>query len=142
MTLEFFGVLLGIPEPVLGLTVLAWGNSVGDLSTNLAMAKKGLANMALTACFAGPVFNMLVGLGVGFATWLPNTPNGVAHVKLDQGLKVGFVMLAINCALVVATGVAMNGTIPKAFGFLSLSLYVVYMVLSLSILFATDDDDA
>lgn len=45
---------------VLGLTVLAWGNSVGDMSTNLAMARKGLANMAMTACYAGPVFNLLV----------------------------------------------------------------------------------
>ncbi len=45
---------------VLGLTVLAWGNSIGDFSTNMAMAKKGLANMALTACYAGPVFNLLV----------------------------------------------------------------------------------
>ncbi len=46
---------------VLGLTVLAWGNSIGDFSTNMAMARKGLANMALTACYAGPVFNLLVG---------------------------------------------------------------------------------
>ena len=46
---------------VLGLTVLAWGNSVGDMSTNMAMARKGLANMAMTACYAGPVFNLLVG---------------------------------------------------------------------------------
>jgi sodium/potassium/calcium exchanger 6 len=45
---------------VLGLTVLAWGNSVGDMSTNCAMARKGLANMAMTACYAGPVFNLLV----------------------------------------------------------------------------------
>ena len=49
---------------VLGLTVLAWGNSIGDFSTNMAMAKKGLANMALTACYAGPVFNLLVRLTV------------------------------------------------------------------------------
>lgn len=45
---------------VLGLTVLAWGNSIGDLSTNMAMARKGLANMAMTACYAGPLFNLLV----------------------------------------------------------------------------------
>ena len=138
-TLEFFGVLLGVPDPVLGLTVLAWGNSVGDLSTNLAMAKKGLANMALTACFAGPVFNMLVGLGVGFATRLKEAEGGLIDVRLDAGLKVGFAMILLNTALVVATGVVTRGSIPRQFGFLSLSLYVVYMVLSLAILFSADD---
>ena len=138
-TLEFFGVSLGVPEPVLGLTVLAWGNSVGDLSTNLAMAKKGLANMALTACFAGPVFNMLVGLGVGFAFRLRAVPGPQIDVHLDQGLKVGFVMIILNTFLVVATGVLSKGQIPRQFGFLSLSLYVIYMVLSLAILFADDD---
>ena len=124
---------------MLGLTVLAWGNSVGDLSTNLAMAKKGLANMALTACFAGPVFNMLVGLGVGFATRLKEAEGGLIDVRLDAGLKVGFAMILLNTALVVATGVATRGSIPRQFGFLSLSLYVVYMVLSLAILFSADD---
>jgi sodium/potassium/calcium exchanger 6 len=34
-----------------------------DLSGNVITARKGLANVAITACFAGPVFNILVGLG-------------------------------------------------------------------------------
>lgn len=38
--LQFFGRLSGVSSAVLGLTVLAWGNSVGDLSTNIAMAKR------------------------------------------------------------------------------------------------------
>eukprot|EP00951_Prasinocladus_malaysianus_P009513 scaffold69426_cov55-Prasinocladus_malaysianus.AAC.2 len=38
--LQFFGYLSGVNSAVLGLTVLAWGNSVGDLSTNMAMAKR------------------------------------------------------------------------------------------------------
>ena len=58
--------------------MLAWGNSIGDLSTNMAMARKGLANMAMTACFAGPVFNMLVGLGLGFSLLL-HGDNADAH---------------------------------------------------------------
>lgn len=38
--LQFFGYLSGVDSAVLGLTVLAWGNSVGDLSTNVSMAKR------------------------------------------------------------------------------------------------------
>jgi sodium/potassium/calcium exchanger 6 len=38
--LQFFGRLSGVSSAVLGLTVLAWGNSIGDLSTNIAMAKR------------------------------------------------------------------------------------------------------
>jgi len=38
--LEYMGTISGIPKEVLGLTVLAWGNSVGDLSTNTAMARR------------------------------------------------------------------------------------------------------
>merc|ERR1740139_1442068 len=81
--LTFLGVICGIPGNIMGLTVLAWGNSMGDLSANMTMAKKGLANMAITACFAGPVFNILVGLGGGF--YQLNTLSGVdaTEVKLS-----------------------------------------------------------
>ena len=49
--LEFLGILLRVPNYIMGLTVLAWGNSMADLSANVTMARKGLANMAITACF-------------------------------------------------------------------------------------------
>ena len=43
--LEFIGVVCRIPAPIMGMTVLAWGNSVGDFTTNAALAQKGLADM-------------------------------------------------------------------------------------------------
>ena len=43
--LELIGVLLRIPSPVMGMTILAWGNSVGDWTTNGALAQRGLADM-------------------------------------------------------------------------------------------------
>jgi solute carrier family 24 (sodium/potassium/calcium exchanger), member 6 len=45
--LDFVGIVLRIPGPIVGLTILAWGNSMGDLSANITMARKGLANMAV-----------------------------------------------------------------------------------------------
>ena len=47
--LEFLGIVCRIPGPILGLTILAWGNSMGDLSANMTMARKGLANMAMVS---------------------------------------------------------------------------------------------
>ena len=48
------GKLWGIPSSLLGLTLLAWGNSAGDLITNIAVARAGLSDMAVAGCFAGP----------------------------------------------------------------------------------------
>jgi sodium/potassium/calcium exchanger 6 len=34
-----------IPKTIMGVTVLALGNSMSDLSADVALARKGLANM-------------------------------------------------------------------------------------------------
>lgn len=68
--LELWGAVLGLSSSFLGMTVLAFGNSMGDIVADIAAAKAGRSNMALTACFGGPVFNLLIGLGLGYAYYL------------------------------------------------------------------------
>ena len=97
--LEFFGILLRVPNSIMGLTVLAWGNSMADLSANVTMARKGLANMAITACFAGPIFNILVGLGAGFGVLRSVTKTDINYVTLTPSITTGFVFCFINCGL-------------------------------------------
>ena len=62
--LSLLGILLNLPISILGLTMLAWGNSAGDFCANPAIAKLGMQQTAITACFAGPLFNTLIGFGV------------------------------------------------------------------------------
>ncbi|KAF7014192.1 unnamed protein product [Triticum aestivum] len=61
------GLVLGVDPATLGMTVLAWGNSLGDLIANVAVAvaaRRGGAQVAVAGCYGGPVFNVLVGLGL------------------------------------------------------------------------------
>lgn len=58
------GKEMGIPSEFLGLTVLAWGNSIGDCITDTALARQGRGLMALSGCYGGPLFNMVAGLGI------------------------------------------------------------------------------
>ncbi|KAK7290678.1 hypothetical protein RIF29_05268 [Crotalaria pallida] len=69
--LASIGYICGVSPSILGLTVLAWGNSLGDLVTNLTMALNGGpegAQIAISGCYAGPIFNTVIGLGLSLVT--------------------------------------------------------------------------
>ena len=57
--LRTMGVVTGISEAFLGMTILAWANSLGDLVANVFMARAGKGEMALSACLGAPVLSML-----------------------------------------------------------------------------------
>ena len=59
--LGLFGKITDLNQALLNLTVLAWGNCLGDMSADVAMTKKGFGEMAITATVAGPIFNVMVG---------------------------------------------------------------------------------
>mmetsp|Transcript_8483 Transcript_8483/g.31934 ORF Transcript_8483/g.31934 Transcript_8483/m.31934 type:complete len:295 (-) Transcript_8483:538-1422(-) len=133
--LELFGLVCGIPSYVLGMTLLAWGNSIGDLITNVGMAKRGLANMAITACFAGPVFNMLIGLGVGFGLLMKSEEAEEISVRLPPELACGICFGVLNCAMLIGTGLACGGKVPAYFGYASGTLYLMYIVVVVTLSF-------
>ncbi|XP_012892818.1 PREDICTED: sodium/potassium/calcium exchanger 6, mitochondrial-like, partial [Dipodomys ordii] len=63
--LRSLGVVFRLSNTVLGLTLLAWGNSIGDAFSDFTLARQGYPRMAFSACFGGINFNILVGVGLG-----------------------------------------------------------------------------
>ena len=55
--LTAFGIILNLSNTILGLTFLAWGNSLADLVADVFSAKAGFPNMGISACFGGPLFS-------------------------------------------------------------------------------------
>jgi sodium/potassium/calcium exchanger 6 len=62
--LKALAVILNMSHAIMGLTIFAVGNSLGDLVADVTVAKLGYPVMALSACFGGPMLNILLGVGL------------------------------------------------------------------------------
>ena len=72
--LTALGIMWGVPQAIMGLTFLAWANSVGDLVADVSLARVGQAQTAIAACFGTPLLNLLVGTGIGCTIGILTTP--------------------------------------------------------------------
>jgi Ca2+/Na+ antiporter len=91
------GAILHIPSYYLGLTVLAWGNSIGDLFSNISIAKKGMGEMAIGGCYAGPLFNILTGMGISLTYICYHSYPLPSKFLLDTSacVSIGFLLIAV-----------------------------------------------
>ncbi|KAI1184659.1 hypothetical protein F5B17DRAFT_446831 [Nemania serpens] len=95
--LKAFGVILGISEAILGLTIFAVGNSVGDLVADVTVARLG------SACFGGPLLNILLGIGLGGAYQTIHAANK-HHVKHpDEPFRYAPYHIQVTASLMVST---------------------------------------
>jgi len=117
--LGLLGLMLSLPKSLLGLTLLAWGNCMGDMNANVAMTKKGFGEMAVTGCMAGPIFNLLVGIGASTIIKFIKGGNNVSiafsiYSKSSNGEKILNTdavtpLVLIGAQIIVLVVIAING---------------------------------
>ncbi|KAB1200204.1 Cation/calcium exchanger 5 [Morella rubra] len=131
--LAALGAILQLPSALLGLTVLAWGNSVGDLVADVAVAKAGQPELAMAGCFAGPMFNMLVGLGTALVIQTANVYPNAYELHFHVGIVIAFVFLLLSLmgSLLVIT--LYRFRVPRFWGFFLVGLYILFTAISVVI---------
>nr|AKN21567.1 slc24a-7 [Schmidtea mediterranea] len=131
--LSVFGVVFNISSVILGLSVLAFANSTGDLVSNVTLAKNNYPRIGYSACVGGPLFNLLVGIGIPFSI---RTFSGPIPVQLTGTSIVLIFTIMLVTALNLLCLPLMKFQPKRFYGIILITIYVIYFVLV--ILFAVD----
>ena len=93
---EVIGKTLGIPDVVMGLTVLAAGTSVPDMLSSVIVARRGQGDMAVSSSIGSNIFDILVGLPVPWFLYIvwPST-NDTVSVSISEDYTAAFNELRI-----------------------------------------------
>lgn len=130
--LQSFGYIFKISPTILGLTVLAWGNSTGDLISNVVIARQGFPQMALAATYGGPLFNLMIGLGVSLiVVCIAIFPRSYPTVMSPE-LGAGFLFLALGLATTILTVPFSGFVLTRKFAFYLIGIFVVQTILAVA----------
>lgn len=121
--IKFFALLLDLSDAILGITVFAIGNSLGDFISNFTIARMGFPMMALSACFGGPLLNILLGIGGSGLLIIPM--NGPLELKVSSALIVSGIGLFINLLFLLIVVPLNNFEMNKFIGWFMVILWCI-----------------
>eukprot|EP00913_Durusdinium_trenchii_P022117 g20783.t1 len=89
-----------LQDAVLGITVLAWGNSVGDLVADTALVRQRRSKMAVAGIYGSPLLSDLLGLGIALTshTW----QHGDLRSQLSKQNRIAAVSLLLAVVMTMA----------------------------------------
>ena len=126
--LQFLGVIFDLPMSFLGLTLLAIGNSAPDASLDVNLARKGFGEMALAGTISGPLFNLLIGLGLSLIkmTVKKDVIFNIWDAKnIANCLSMGF--LFVNLSFILLFGFYSQFNYSRVASYISLFLFISYI---------------
>ncbi|KAM4746185.1 mitochondrial sodium/calcium exchanger protein isoform 2-T2 [Anableps anableps] len=129
--LHMLGVVLSLSNTVLGLTLLAWGNSIGDCFSDITIARQGYPRMAIAACFGGIIFNMLFGVGLGCLVQMYNTHSFVQFES--AGLLTWILAGSLGLSLVLSFLIVPLSQfyLGRSYGIFLLVFYCIFLTIAL-----------
>lgn len=90
---ERIAVSLGVPELIVGLTIVALGTSAPEIVTTLVAAVQGRRDLAVGSAVGSNIFNILLVLGA-------------SSLVAPQGISIGDTALTLDLPVMVAAAVA------------------------------------
>jgi sodium/potassium/calcium exchanger 6 len=101
-SLKALAVICNMSHAIMGLTIFAVGNSLGDLVANVTLAQLGRPVMALSACFGGPLLNILLGIGLSGSYILISGAERRHEKHPDKHLKFKTFHIEVERTLIIS----------------------------------------
>lgn len=116
---------LGIPEVIIGLTILAAGTSVPDLISSLIVAKKGRGDMAVSNAAGSNIFDILICLGFPWA--LVILLQGKDVVVANENLSASIILLFFTVVVILFLFALQKFRVGPRSGYFLIGLYLLYL---------------
>ncbi len=110
----------GVPQRIIGMTIVAFGTSVPELAASMVAAKHGEGDLALGNVVGSNLYNMLLILGT--ATVIRPVTSHITWPSIDFVFFIIFV-------LVLAPMIRMGWRLGRMDGFILLMLYALFNIL-------------
>ncbi|XP_078668596.1 sodium/potassium/calcium exchanger 5-like [Branchiostoma floridae x Branchiostoma belcheri] len=122
------GFTIGIPDEIMGLTVLAIGTSIPDALSSVLVSSSGLGDMAVSNSLGSNIFDILVCLGL---PWLFKSAGGFAVHIYGESIIYSTITL-ISTVFFLVVDVHLNGwKLTKSLGVTCLCAYVFVLTLAI-----------
>lgn len=125
------GILMTWSEVILGLTVLAWVENAGDLVSSIAMTRQGFPQMGISACFGGPLLNLLMGVGIPYAIMLPKLPEKVITIEYSRMFTLLIATSITTLIVTLITFIAAGFRSFKLHGLCLIAIYITYLTIAI-----------
>ncbi|KAH8386743.1 hypothetical protein KR093_002376, partial [Drosophila rubida] len=129
--LTIVGYNIGIPDSIMGLTILAIGTSVPEIISSYIVCKKGYGSMAMCNAIGSNTFDIFICLGVPWSSMILATRRNIKIISkglsITTGMLIGTGLLVYGCFLI--TKFSLN----KFVGWSSFVMYIIFLAISLYI---------
>ncbi len=115
----------------MGLTVLTWGNSIGDMIADVSVSKRGYAKMGISAAIGGPTLNVLIGVGLGTTINTLSAKGGVMNMPDTSNIFVCCIAVMLGIAIYAIWTAINKWTLKKGFGYFCFVYYFAFLAVNI-----------
>ncbi|KAF3940270.1 hypothetical protein ABW19_dt0209405 [Dactylella cylindrospora] len=110
------------------------GNSLGDLVADITVARLGFPVMALSACFGGPMLNILLGIGIsGIYMTVRPTGEDYYQIEVSSTLMISAITLLGTLLFLLVAVPMKNWRMTKGIGWSLVGIWTVSTIVNLGV---------